>query len=331
MDKILRKGILSMSRHFDVCVHDACLRFETNAESFYAEIMKEFGNYGIETCKTEGRIRVFEGEKFDFGVPEGAVRDSIVFPSTAMYIHGGRIFLVEEGKYLITIDPAVWTVEAHVRSWSPVFEKMRFIAKRLLIRLLEERGVVSIHGAAVCDDEGSMLFTGVSGSGKTTSLLTMLEKGYRMVTDDVILVKGEVILPFHLRSMIHSDMLRRFHSLSPETAGNSTWVPEANGWWLNLGDLYPFQRDPTAPKAVFCTHVWNSNESSLSEVEPSKMLLNLIRNYTMESGPIFHPTSEQLKTIFSVYSKILEDKPCFNLYIGRDLEKLSKTVEEAVK
>jgi hypothetical protein len=313
-------------------VYDATLDFETSSQLFFDEFIREFGGYtSNEAVEGGGKIRLLEKTKVEFEVPEGAVRDSIVFPSTAMYLHEGSIFLAKEGDYFININPAKCEANAYLRSSSHIFEKMRFIAKRFIIRLLEDKGIVSIHGSAVRNDKGALLFTGASGSGKTTSLLALLEKGCQMVADDVILVDDEVVLPFHIRSMIHNDTLKRFPSLSSGIAKSGTWVAEADGWWVNLGDIYPVQREPTIPGAIFHTHIWNSTRSSCMKTEPNKMLSNLVRNYSLEAGIIFSRTSEQLKRVFSAYSKIVENIPCYDLYIGRDLESLSRTIQGVEK
>ena len=317
--------------HIYLRVYGVALKFETNSKQVHAMFLKEFGSYASDRVdKIEANISVLEGDKFDFKVPEYAVRDSIVFPSAAMYVRKGKIFLLEEGKYFIVVDQTKYEVDAHTKPSSPIFEKVRFITKRALIRLLENKGFVSIHGSAVSDDGGALLFTGVSGSGKTTSLLTLLERGYRMVSDDVILMNEEV-LPFHLTSMIHKDTLKRFPSLASGLAKNSRWVAEANGWWMNLSSLYPVQQGPTIPRTIFHTHVWNSVKSSCREIDPSKMLSNLMKNYMMEANVIFKPTSEQLKRVFLAYSKIVEEKPCYNLYVGRNPKRLFRTIKKTGK
>jgi hypothetical protein len=321
-----------MMKRVCLSVYGVTLDFETDSQMVFDEFIKEWGSYaGYESDGKGGKLSVLAKTKVDLNVPEGAIRDSIVFPSTAMYFHEGNILLVKEGEYFIRIDPAECEAHVFLRSSSHIFEKMRFIAKRFIIRLLEDKGIVSIHGSAAGSDKGALLFAGASGSGKTTSLLALLEKGCRMVADDVILVGDEVVLPFYLRSMIHKDTLKRFPSLSSGMANSGTWVPEADGWWIDLEDIYPVERKPTVPKAIFYTHVWNSKGSSCKEAEPSKMLSNLVRNYSAEAGIIFSPTPEQLKRVFSVYSKIVEKVPCYDLYIGNDLKSLSGTIQSVKK
>jgi len=61
------------------------------------------------------------------------------------------------------------------------------------------------------------------------------------------------------------------------------------------------------------------------------MLSYIIRDYMTEAGVIFPVTSDRLKKVFSVYSRVLERKPCYALYVGKNIEGLVKTIEDAVK
>jgi hypothetical protein len=312
-------------------VYGVIVEFKTNDKSMYAEWTKEFGQYTDHTADApDGRITVLVKDKMSFEVPEHAVRDSIVFPSASVYVYKGQIFLLEREKYFIILDPENFESKIYVKLKSSVFEKVRFITKRFLIGSLENKKIFSIHGSAVCKGSGTIVFCGVSGSGKTTCMLSMLEKGYRMVADDIVLMDGDSILPFFLRSMIHKDTLKRFPSLASGIDNGSTWVAEADGWWLNMSDVYRVQQEPAFPKAIFHTHVWNSTSSSCEKIEPSKLLPSLMKNYMMEAGAFFQPNSGQVKRAFAAYLKIIEKSNCYNLYVGTDSNKLYKTIKDVV-
>ena len=51
--------------------------------------------------------------------------------------------------------------------------------------LLHLRHILPLHASAICTDRGAVLFTGVSGSGKSTTLSAMVQRGYPMLADDV--------------------------------------------------------------------------------------------------------------------------------------------------
>lgn len=50
------------------------------------------------------------------------------------------------------------------------------------------RGLLSIHCAALADNDGAILISGSSGSGKSTITTQLLNRGYRLVADDMALV-----------------------------------------------------------------------------------------------------------------------------------------------
>lgn len=62
--------------------------------------------------------------------------------------------------------------------------------------VLDERGQASLHGSAVEGDEGAIAILGPSGSGKSTAVLTMLDQGWRLVSDDLLaFVDDDRLLP----------------------------------------------------------------------------------------------------------------------------------------
>ena len=58
----------------------------------------------------------------------------------------------------------------------------------LLAHWLERRGVTALHGAAVAGDGWSIGIMGPNGSGKTSLALELIDRGHRLVTDDLLAV-----------------------------------------------------------------------------------------------------------------------------------------------
>ena len=59
------------------------------------------------------------------------------------------------------------------------------LASRVLGALLQQRGVITFHAGAVETDAGAVLFMGSSGSGKSSLLAALVERGYAMLADNV--------------------------------------------------------------------------------------------------------------------------------------------------
>lgn len=58
--------------------------------------------------------------------------------------------------------------------------------------LFIQRNNVAIHGSSLIIDEKSVIFTGLSGAGKSTLSVTLRNKGYKFLTDDICAI-GETL------------------------------------------------------------------------------------------------------------------------------------------
>lgn len=102
-----------------------------------------------------------------------AVRDHFLF-----HVIGVGRYYVANGNDIF-IEPAE-QAEAHsVRI---------FLLGTAFGALLLQRGILPIHGSTVVINGGCVIFTGVSGVGKSTLLAAFRERGYSFLTDDVAAV-----------------------------------------------------------------------------------------------------------------------------------------------
>jgi len=320
-----------MADSITIDVNGARVLFETNSKESLSEFLSEYGWHRGEGGPAQGRLTVTERADVGFNPPQGAIRIAMQFPANSTYMHDGVFFLIERGRFTASIDPSSRHIKIEAVPGADIADRVRYFSKRLLVKLLEDNGFAWMHGAAVSSGGGALAFTGPSGSGKTTCLLTMLEGGSGMVTDDVILFKGGMVHPIRLRSMIHRSTMERFASLRPLATDGSRWVPGADGVWADLGRIYRVQASPVPPKAIFNTYVWNSEESSCKPCPPNRAIPKLIKNYVMESGWVYEPTAENVKGFFSAYAELLDRVPCHDLYVGRDSRSLKEAIEGALR
>ncbi len=68
-------------------------------------------------------------------------------------------------------------------------KQFSFILKQILLKLLANRGFI-IHASAAIGKKGAYVFTGKSGSGKST-IVKLIKHRYRVVADDSIIIKKE--------------------------------------------------------------------------------------------------------------------------------------------
>lgn len=95
----------------------------------------------------------------------------------------GRFLLEVDGvaRYLVRGGREIWVQPAH-RSEDGV---AAFLLGSVLGACLQQRGVLTLHASAMEMGNGAVLFAGVSGAGKSTIAAALLERGYRLLADDV--------------------------------------------------------------------------------------------------------------------------------------------------
>ena len=89
-------------------------------------------------------------------------------------VDGVARYLVKSG-HDIAVEPTAGT-EADVRV---------FLLGSVLGACLQQRGILTLHASAVETARGAVLFAGPSGAGKSTLAAALVDRGFRMLSDDV--------------------------------------------------------------------------------------------------------------------------------------------------
>jgi hypothetical protein len=84
-------------------------------------------------------------------------------------------YLVCNGNEII-IDPVSGNDDDSIRL---------FLLGSALGALLLQQGILPLHGSAVNINNSAVVFTGISGSGKSTQAATFVQKGYNLIADDI--------------------------------------------------------------------------------------------------------------------------------------------------
>jgi hypothetical protein len=88
---------------------------------------------------------------------------------------------------------------------------LTYLIGQMLSFCLLTRGVEPLHATAVVVDGGAIAFLGASGSGKSTLAAAFVQRGYALLTDDVL-----VLQPDGNKLLVHPSLPRL--KLTPETA-----------------------------------------------------------------------------------------------------------------
>ena len=79
----------------------------------------------------------------------------------------------ERIEYLLLDEQYAYLVEIYFLGW-------------ILAYWLERRGIVALHGAAVAIDGQAVVFLGGNHAGKSTLAAALMERGYALLSDDVV-------------------------------------------------------------------------------------------------------------------------------------------------
>lgn len=98
------------------------------------------------------------------------------------------------------IKEAAWNLDLlfYIRNGEEVFYQSiepiepgmlrSFVQGALLAGVLRQRGLLVLHGSAVSDGERAIAFLGNSGWGKSTLSAYFCQRGYQLITDDIMVV-----------------------------------------------------------------------------------------------------------------------------------------------
>lgn len=168
-------------------------------------------------------------------------------------IPGVARYLVRDGRELI-YQPEEEADEDSVRV---------FLLGTCIGALLLQRGQLVLHGNAFEVDEGCAICVGSSGAGKSTLAARMLQRGHRIIADDVCAIdpQGRAV-PGMPRLKLWQDAAG---GLDIETAGLRRIRPNMAKFHVPLGDT--FQAEPLPVRAIYVLTPWNQDRFVITEID----------------------------------------------------------------
>ena len=189
----------------------------------------------------------------------------------------GRLLLNVDGaaRYLVTnrgrevvVDPL--GDDARVRA---------FLLGSVLGACLQWRGYLTLHASAIETGAGAVLFMGPRGVGKSTLLAALIDRGYRMMADDVSGVamdadgRPEVFGAFpHVR--LCADALERLGWNGKPRALEPTWG-EPRKWCV---PVERFRDAPLAVRGLFLLATGNGDSATIQPASGSAAFAGVVRN-----------------------------------------------------
>jgi len=207
-----------------------------------------------------------------------------------------------------------------------------------LLGLLAGHGYSAVHASCAQVGGKGVIFTGDSGSGKSTSAYAMLRSGYPVLADDRILLKkdetGETgrdeISPGSYSAYSISDVMK----LKQEAIDK--FFPEAKdiNYLHQVEDEYYFKAtaygggtylNSTKIDYLMVFEKTGRLESRLERVNPSRVVGDL---FPVTMSNYEAPAMEKK---FSFLTNFLESVKCYKVYFGTDMDQFGKSVEELVR
>jgi len=93
-------------------------------------------------------------------------------------VDGVARFLVEKGQSIV-IDRTEGGSDNEIRL---------FLLGSAISALIHQRGLLPIHGSAVVINNQAVIFSGISGAGKSTLAAGFLQRGYKLLADDICVI-----------------------------------------------------------------------------------------------------------------------------------------------
>lgn len=115
----------------------------------------------------------------------GRVRPDLPAPT------GGRAWRAAPGALRLDVDGVARYLARHGReivvepAGGDPAEVATFLLGSVFGACLQQRGIVTLHASAIETEAGAVLFAGGSGMGKSTLVAALVDRGFRMLADDV--------------------------------------------------------------------------------------------------------------------------------------------------
>lgn len=262
-------------------------------------------------------------------VPETA-QELASSPSLRVLKNGESCYLIMENSIfridlvnsLCTgvIDPGFWGM-------SPKFQQ-EFLMLSLLW-LLRTHEIYALHANALVKDKIGILLVGGTGSGKSTTTISLIRQGWSYLSDDVTLLMNNLerteAVAFTTGFSVDSSLANHYPELNKPMETSSF-----NGQ-KRLLDISPIYGDRflhnCIPKVVIFPKIVSQGKSQLMPIEKTMALIMLMKN----SGGIM--VNKQISAKQSaVIKRLVQQASTYQLLAGRDLylnpEKITEVLSE---
>jgi len=167
-----------------------------------------------------------------------------------------------------------------------------------------------IHAGAVSWDGKGVIFPGISGMGKTTLTIKLVQSGCRFLSDEIAALQPdqEVVEPFFRRINL-SDHSRKMLNLPSFSGATSSLKKNSEcEWMLDIEDIVPDSLSVSCPLKYIIFLRGFGERARLQQFSNSNALFKLFK---FSFSPLKNPT----ELLFN-FSSLLNNVECYNLIAG---------------
>lgn len=268
-------------------------------------------------------------DQFETGVPSriGSTRDDLYIHPLFACSHDRR-YIIHQVQYSINCFDRK---SGHIIGCASSVDELSLYERARPFRVPltiwhNDQDIPVIHAALVSKDGQGMLFSGLSGAGKTTSAIACLCAGFGYLSEDLV---GLQILPngqclghsLYNSTFLDPEHIMRFPALRPYAVKSR--YPYEDKLLILPSQVFPLRLERvTTLSAVALPRIVNTKNSTIRRASKGEALLIL-----GPSSLLGVPASPGVRG-FNKLAELVTQVPCYWLELGNDLEEIPHCVEE---
>lgn len=246
---------------------------------------------------------------------------------SSIYEANGHVYLTD-GLSIFQLDPqagtGLVTLHCSFKEKSPLSKYNFFLVG--LIHLLAPLGFYDLHAAGLIRDGIGYLFLGESGSGKSSTALSLVRQGWHYVSDDALLVRpsadGIEVLAFRRHFYLDSVLSHKFPEIAPHLKGSA--MGDHTKRFLDVEAVYPGRFLPSCiPRVLIYTQIVPQPESTLIPIDKTTALIKLMR----QSASLFFKR-QAVDVHLEAMKRLVSQSYSYELLAGRDLYERPEKITE---
>ena len=187
--------------------------------------------------------------------------------------------------------------------------------------LLENFGYFRAHSSCVNIEDRALLFTGDSGTGKSTSAFAIAANGGSIISDDMTFVKktADSYRAYTITRLVklHNDIILKFF---PQFLKYKSLKNNEEEMYFDVTDINSELPEPSIIRAIIILEKTGKKNTSLNKIHPSKVVPHLFPSAIRTSIEKF--TNRE----FIFFTDLLNDVNCYKVHFGTDMLGFYKTV-----